>query len=54
MSPLRELLFFVSPLVEGVGGFSEGTEASTFSVKGHRIGTAICYEIIYPGLVRNS
>ncbi len=50
--PLRDLLFFVSPLVEGVGGFSEGTEASTFPVKGHRIGTAICYEIIYPGLVR--
>ena len=50
--PLRDLLFFVSPLVESVGGFSQGTEASTFAVKDHRIGTAICYEVIYPGLVR--
>ncbi len=50
--PLRSALFFVSPLVEGVAGFSAGTEPRTLPVDGSPVGTAICYEIIYPGLVR--
>lgn len=50
--PLRDWLFFVSPLVEGVGGFSAGTEAVTLPMGEHLVGTAVCYEIIYPGLVR--
>ncbi len=50
--PLRDLLFFVSPLVENIGGFTAGTEASTFPVHDYQVATVICYEIIYPGLVR--
>ena len=51
--PLRQALFFVSPLVESVAGFSAGTEPRTLPVGGSAVGTAICYEIIYPGLVRD-
>jgi apolipoprotein N-acyltransferase len=50
--PLSRSLFFVSPLVEGVAGFSAGSGPSTLPVGGRAVGTAICYEIIYPGLVR--
>ena len=50
--PLESALTFVSPLVESVASFSAGSEASTLEVDGHEIGTAICYEVIYPGLVR--
>jgi apolipoprotein N-acyltransferase len=50
--PLRSALFFVSPLVESVADFSAGTEARTLPVDDGSVGTAICYEIIYPGLVR--
>ena len=50
--PLRRLLFFVSPLVESVGDFSAGPGPRTLSMDGEPVGAAICYEIIYPGLVR--
>jgi len=50
--PLRQALFFVSPLVENVGGFTAGTEPTTLLMDEYPIGAAVCYEIIYPGLVR--
>ncbi len=39
-------------LVQEVSDFSPGTEAVTFDVAGHRVGGFICYEAIFPGLVR--
>ena len=50
--PLQDALFFVSPLVEAVGSFSAGRSAQALPFKDGLISTAICYEIIYPGLVR--
>ena len=51
--PLKGLLFFAAPLVEAVGaGFVGGTEATLLPVGGHSISVAICYEIVYPDLVR--
>ncbi len=50
--PLKRWLFFVSPLVEAVSDFSAGTDAALLPVDGHLVSTAICYEIIYPDLVR--
>ena len=50
--PLRRALFFVSPLVEAVAGFSAGTEPRALPFGDRLVSTAICYEIIYPGLVR--
>ena len=51
--PLRRALFFVSPLVETVADFSPGSGPRTLPVEGQPVSAAICYEIIYPGLVRD-
>jgi apolipoprotein N-acyltransferase len=49
--PLKDLLFFVAPLVEAVSDFSPGTEAITLPIGGHVASTAICYEVVYPALI---
>jgi apolipoprotein N-acyltransferase len=50
--PLKRILFFAAPLVEAVSDFSPGESAVLMPVDGHAISTAICYEIVYPDLVR--
>jgi apolipoprotein N-acyltransferase len=50
--PLKRLLFFAEPLVEAVSDFSAGDSAVLMPVDGHSVSTAICYEIVYPDLVR--
>ncbi len=50
--PLKRLLFFAAPLVEAVSDFSAGTRVNTLPVAGSRISTAICYEVVYPALIR--
>ena len=51
--PLKDWLTFVGPLVQAIGrGFDAGEEATLLPVGTHRVSTAICYEIIYPDLVR--
>jgi apolipoprotein N-acyltransferase len=51
--PLRRLLFFAAPLVEAVGaGFFAGDRPELLPVDGHLVSAAICYEIVYPDLVR--
>jgi apolipoprotein N-acyltransferase len=50
--PAQKLLFFAAPLVQAVSDFSAGEEATLLPVGDHRISTAICYEVVYPGLVR--
>jgi apolipoprotein N-acyltransferase len=52
--PLKDLLFFVGPLVEAAGGFSPGAEMVMLPTLEGPISTAICYEIVFPGLVRES
>jgi len=52
--PLARLLFFVRPVVEGAADFSPGDGVTTLPVDGSAIATAICYEIVYPALVRES
>lgn len=51
--PFGRLLFFVGPLVEAVSDFTPGAEATLLPVKGHMVSTAICYEVIYAGLMRS-
>ena len=43
---------FAAKLVQEVSDFTPGTEAVTGAVDGHRIGGFICYEAIFPSLVR--
>jgi apolipoprotein N-acyltransferase len=50
--PLKQVFFFAAPLVEAVSDFSPGDSAVLLPVRGHLLSTAICYEIVYPALVR--
>ena len=50
--PMQNLLFFVGPIVEAVSSFSPGQTPVLLPVGGHRISTAICYEVIYGSLIR--
>ena len=50
--PFKRVLFFAAPLVEAVSDFSEGDRPVLLPVGGHLISTSICYEIVYPNLVR--
>jgi apolipoprotein N-acyltransferase len=52
--PLKDLLFFVGPLVEAAGEFTPGESMVMLPTRHGPISTAICYEIVYPGLVRRS
>jgi len=52
--PWRSLLFFIDKLVEAVGEFSPGTGPRLLDVGERRFGTLICYEIIFPDLVRRN
>jgi apolipoprotein N-acyltransferase len=51
--PFGNVLTFVGPLVEAVSAFSPGQRAIMLPVKGHMISTAICYEVVYPHLIRD-
>jgi apolipoprotein N-acyltransferase len=50
--PLKDLLFFVGPIVEAVSAFSFGTDPVLLPVGDHKASTAICYEVIFPSLIR--
>ena len=52
--PLKRWLYFVSPLVESLADFAPGTAVVTLPVSGHLSSTAICYEVVYPGLIRDA
>jgi apolipoprotein N-acyltransferase len=49
---LKRLLFFAESLTRQVGDFMPGTEYTISPLGRHRISTAICYESIFPDLVR--
>ena len=51
--PFRFLLWFVGPLVEAVSDFSPGMRVTMLPVDGHMASTAICYEVVYPHLIRD-
>jgi apolipoprotein N-acyltransferase len=50
--PLKSLLFFAESLTRQVGDFRAGTDYTISTVDNHRFSTAICYESIFPNLVR--
>ena len=52
--PMKRLLFFVSPLVDSFTDFSPGTSMVMLPVGSHLTSTAICYEVVYPSLVREA
>jgi apolipoprotein N-acyltransferase len=58
--PLRNVLFFVEKMVQAIGDFQAGDEYTVMTVPvqgngahaGARLSAVICYEIIFPDLVR--
>jgi apolipoprotein N-acyltransferase len=51
--PFQRLLWFASPITEQVGSFTAGTRPEVLPVDGHHVSVAICYEVVYPALVRS-
>jgi apolipoprotein N-acyltransferase len=52
--PFKEWLYFVSPLVESFADFAPGQSMVMLPVGRHLTSTAICYEVVYPSLVRDA
>jgi len=50
--PFKRLLFFAESLTRQVGEFVPGTDYALSTLDGHKISTIICYESIFPNLVR--
>jgi apolipoprotein N-acyltransferase len=52
--PLKSWLYFVSPLVESLAEFAPGSSMVMLPIGSHMASTAICYEVVYPSLVRQA
>ena len=50
--PWRKVLFFVDKLVPVIGRFGEGKTPTIFDTPGGKFGVLICFEIIFPRVVR--
>lgn len=50
--PLRNFLFFLDKLVVGIGDYIPGKQYLQADTEMGRFSTLICYEVIFPGLVR--
>lgn len=50
--PMKNLLFFIGSLGEGIGDFKSGKELFNFSLPQGKFGVIICFEIIFPDLCR--
>lgn len=50
--PLQKILFFVNKLVVGIGDYAGGNRLIRAEMPSGSFATVICYEIIFPGLVR--
>ena len=52
--PFRTVLFFIEKLVIMIGDFGRGTKATVMKNAGNKVGISICYELIFPDLIRQS
>ncbi|HDK41582.1 MAG TPA: apolipoprotein N-acyltransferase, partial [Nitrospirae bacterium] len=50
--PLRKIFPFIGKLVAAIGDFRPGEEYTVMDAPPARVSAPICYEIIFPGLVR--
>ena len=49
----RDYLFFVKRIVDEISDFAPGEEVRNLYVDGHPVASPICYEVIFPELVRD-
>ena len=52
--PFRKILFFIEKLVVMIGDFGRGQEAAVMETAGNKVGVSICYELVFPDLVRQA
>lgn len=50
--PLRKFLFFIKKITNEIADFTPGKKIHNLNIANHSIATPICYEIIFPELVR--
>lgn len=50
--PFRRWLFFVRKITDEIGDFSAGARVKNLDLDGRSLSTPVCYEVIYPELVR--
>ena len=50
--PFRKLLFFVKKITDEIGDFTFGKSVHNLKINKHLASTPICYEIIFPELIR--
>jgi apolipoprotein N-acyltransferase len=52
--PMRQWLTFASPLVDSLAEFAPGESMVMIPVGSQLVSTAICYEVVYPSLIREA
>lgn len=50
--PLRDMLFFVKNITNEIGDYTFGKSAHNLTLDDHAVSVPICYEIIFPELIR--
>jgi apolipoprotein N-acyltransferase len=50
--PLKRIFFFAGKMVPEISDFTAGTHFDPFEVKGEKLSVAICFEVVFPQLVR--
>jgi apolipoprotein N-acyltransferase len=50
--PYEKVFFFIKKMTHAIGDISPGSKHILHDLDGERFGSPICYEIVFPGLVR--